>query len=80
MKRPKRAIPTVEKFEQSRYSVRCPHCKTGLTGGIGKTIDRLFCFHCGEIIILDREAQKDGKTDKIDKNKVRHAVRKTSCF
>lgn len=60
MKRPKRAVPTEKKFMDSIFSVVCPHCKTKLTGGINKDIDRLFCWAkdmagkpCGNVIILD---------------------------
>lgn len=53
MKRPKRAIPTRRKTETYYYVVDCPHCRTRLIGGIDLTIDRLFCGHCKEIIMLD---------------------------
>ena len=56
MKRPKRGMLTEKTFIQSIYSVECPHCKTKLTGGIYKSIDRLFCRCCGEVIILDWQA------------------------
>ncbi len=53
MKRPKRAIPTEKTFVNSIFSVKCPHCKTKLTGGICQYVDRMFCYHCGNIIMLD---------------------------
>ena len=53
MKRPRRAVPIEKQVMNSIYSVECPHCKTELTGGVGKDIDRMFCWCCKEIIILD---------------------------
>jgi len=55
MKRPKKAIPIEEKVVTSRYYIECPHCKTKLTGGINENIDRLFCYWCNNVIILDWE-------------------------
>lgn len=52
-KRPKRAKVKAEKFEQTIYYVQCPHCKTSMKGGINENIDRLFCYHCGEVVMLE---------------------------
>jgi len=58
MKRPRRATPTAETFMQSIHSVKCPHCHTTLKGGISQCVDRLFCYNCKEVIILDWQAVK----------------------
>ena len=63
MKRPRRAIPTEKEYKDLIYSVICSHCKTNLTGGIGKKIDRLFCYHCNEVIMLDWQAFKETKDE-----------------
>ena len=65
MKRPKRAIPMEKKFTDSMFSVVCPHCRVTLIGGVGQSIDRLFCRNCGEIIMLDWQALKAVKEQSI---------------
>lgn len=55
MKRARRGAITVKEFVDRIHTVRCPHCKTFLKGGINRNIDRLFCYHCGNVIILDWE-------------------------
>lgn len=55
-KRAKSSIPVEESITIKRYTVKCPHCMTELIGGcISKNIDRLFCFHCDNPIILNWE-------------------------
>jgi len=63
MKRPKRATPMEKKFTDSIFSVVCPHCYVKLIGGVGRSIDRLFCRNCGEIIMLDWQALKESEEE-----------------
>lgn len=52
-KRPKRsAVLQHSKALVTTYYVVCPHCKTELIG-IGTCIDRMRCWRCREVVILD---------------------------
>lgn len=53
MKRAKRAKPTSKIVESKIYTVKCPHCKTFLTGGFNEEHLRILCFHCKNPIMLD---------------------------
>ena len=55
-KRAKSSTPIEESIIMKKYSVKCPHCMTFLIAGcISQNVDRLFCFHCDNPIILDWE-------------------------
>lgn len=55
LKKAKKSIPIVKKEMIKMYSIQCPHCQTFLRGGITRDIDRLFCYHCKNPIILSWE-------------------------
>ena len=62
MKRPKRTNVLVHsKFVETVAYVSCPHCHTDCIG-IQDYIDRMRCWHCGEIIMLvwpEKEAKNE---------------------
>ncbi len=66
MKRPKRAKVKYVEVTRRIYSVVCPHCKTDLVGGVERRIDRLFCRHCDNVIMLGWPAivKKDQANEK----------------
>jgi len=53
MKRPKRAKVIVNKIMVFVNFVECPHCRTTLRGGIEDYIDRMRCWNCKNIIMLE---------------------------
>lgn len=62
IKRAKRATPEIyKKYVEEILCVTCPHCKTRLVGGVTRSIDRLICYECKNVIIMDWQALKGEK-------------------
>lgn len=59
MKRPKRAVVDLEIIKTTRYSYRCPHCKTYNIGGFDDDCIRIRCGHCEQEVILDYSTSKN---------------------
>ena len=60
MKRPKRVkVLVYKKYAEIIHYVQCPHCHTDCIG-INKYTDRMRCWTCSEIIMLEwpKEALK----------------------
>ena len=53
MKRPKRSkVLVYKKYTETIHHVQCPHCHTDCIG-VDRLIDRMRCWTCSEIVMLD---------------------------
>ena len=53
IKRAKTGKVTQKEFTKTLYALRCPHCRTHLTGDRSLNVIEMRCFHCENWIILD---------------------------